>query len=104
MVSAGERSQHAGGEGLGRVQRSDSDRRCGNLRDPAEKPSITKLHARSAQREAGKKRTRLPSHVRRCDALLTLIQRLKNEAPQTIGPVISSASKKSLSFRAPRFW
>ena len=68
MVFAGEGSRRAGGEGLGRVQRPDSDRRCRHLRNRAEESALAQLFARALQREAGKRRACLPSHVWRIHA------------------------------------
>ena len=55
--------RRAGGQSVGRVQRSDSDRGCGDLRGGAEKSALAKLFARALQREAGKGRACVSSHV-----------------------------------------
>ena len=56
-------SGQRGGEGLGRVQRSDSDRGCGDLRDRAEESALAKLPARAVQHQAGEGRARVSPHV-----------------------------------------
>src|SRR5580693_3371164 len=63
MVFARERSRIPCGEGLGRIQRSDSDRRRWYLRNRAEESAFTELFPRPLQRYAGKRRACVPSDV-----------------------------------------
>ena len=69
VVSAGERSGQRRGQSVGGVQRPDSDRRCGDLRDRAEKSALAKLPARALQHQAGDGRACIPSHVCGSDEL-----------------------------------
>src|SRR3974390_1772347 len=64
MVFAGERSQRSGGEGVGGVQRPDSNRRRGHLRGGTKKSAVAELFPWALQRETGKGRTRFPLYVR----------------------------------------
>src|SRR5271157_3459636 len=69
MVLAGEGSgQRSGQQSLG-LQRRDSDGRRQNLRDRPEKSSLPQLSQRPLQREAGKRRPRVPPDVPRADAV-----------------------------------
>src|SRR5689334_12001034 len=56
MVLAREGSRVGGSESFSGVQRSDSDRRCGDLRGRAEELAVAELCARAVQREAGEGR------------------------------------------------
>ena len=65
VVSAGERPGQRGGQGVGGIQRSDSDRGSRHLRDRSEKPALAKLPARALQHQAGERCARVPPYVRR---------------------------------------
>src|SRR5205085_5687337 len=78
MVFARERSSIAGGESFGRVQQSDSDGRCGDLRGRSEKSAFTQLFARTLQRKAGEGRARVSPYVWGVDEGG---RRLRNPAP-----------------------
>src|SRR5208282_1956241 len=65
MVFAGERTQCSSRKSFRRLQPSNTDRRCSNLRNRAEKPAFAQLFSGPLQRQAGERCARIPSHVRR---------------------------------------
>src|SRR5208337_1260527 len=73
MVLAGEESGERNGRQGVSLQRRDSGRGRQNLRNRPEKSSFPQLSQRPLQREAGKRRPRLPPDVSGADAVRAAI-------------------------------
>ena len=72
VVSSRERSRQHSREGVRPIQRRDTDGRRRHLRSRAEESALAQLPAWPLQREAGKRRPRVSSHVRRGDVDIAL--------------------------------
>ena len=98
----------AGGEGLGGVQRPDSDRRCRHLRNRSEKSALPELFPRALQREAGKRRACVSPHVWQIHAAVTLpdIRMQRREQISTGYQQITYRNVRTdcRAKRGPRFW
>jgi len=83
MVLAREGSRVGGSESFSGVQRSDSDRRCGDLRGRAEELAVAELCARAVQREAGEGRACVSPDVCGDDAIAEGSFATKDETQNT---------------------